>query len=158
MTGVVIKRITVPKNFLNPAQLQKAIDNSLTQTAKAIKVDFDVTTRTWSKRPAFTIRRKPGKIFITTDDPIYGLVDEGARAHPITPKKKGGVLIFRGGYKAKTRVRQIRSTSGGARGNVTRINRVAHPGFQGRELADTIAEKWDERYPKQWQRAVAPFI
>lgn len=154
MSGVVMKVVKVSPGFMDPKIIERAIENSLTQTAKAIKVDFGVTTRTWSKRPDFKITRGRGVRSIFTDDPIYGLVDDGAKPHIIRPKRAKR-LSFQGNYRAKSRVRVIGSSSGGKSGATVTALSVKHPGFKGREFAETIAKKWVKLYPKQFNRALA---
>ena len=153
MSGLVLKTVEVPKNFLDPKSLQVAVENSLTQTAKAVKVDFDVTTRTWKKRPTFKIKSQTGRREISTDDTVYKFVDGGTKAHPIKPRR-AKALRYQGKYKAKTRVRVIGSSGGGKSGAFVVRKSVKHPGTKARKFSDEIGKKWVKLYPKQIQRSI----
>lgn len=147
-------KVIIPRNLFNIDKLERAIENSLTANAKAVKVDFDVTTQTWAKRPTFTIESEPGKRTIATENEIYGYVNDGTRPHIIAPKKPGGVLAFGAPTSAKTAVRVIGSTSGSKGSTQVRTRRVQHPGTDAREFDEVIKEKWDELLPQTLQRAI----
>lgn len=148
-------KVTIPRSLLiDVRKLELAIENALTASAKAAKVDFDVTTQTWQSRPAFTIDKAPGKRTISTDDEIYGYVNDGTRPHIIAPKA-GGALVFTTPYGAKTAVRVIGSGRG-SRGATKIVTRkpVQHPGTDAREFDEVIKEKWDDKLPVTLQRSI----
>lgn len=144
----MIKAIPLTGNgrpVFDARQLQRDLSNLMTATAKAIKVDYGVTTQTWKHRPTFEILGNAWERQIFTTDPVFGFVDKGTRPHTIAPKA-GGVLAFGAGpYKAKTKPRVIAS-SGGAGGGGPRVmtrKAVHHPGTEARAFTETIAEKWE---------------
>lgn len=148
-----------PKDLYNTDELQRVIRNTLTETAKAVKVDFGATVRTWINKPTFRtkwVNNGWGRE-ISTDSEIYGFVDFGTKPHPITPKR-APMLRFQwggpGSYKPKTLTRQILSQQGGSTGPIVVALKVDHPGTEAREFSETIAEKWDEELPVQMQRAI----
>lgn len=147
-------KVIIPKQLFNTAQLERAIENALTGSAKAAKVDFDVTTQTWTKRPEFTIDSELGKRTISTDNEIYGYVNDGTVPHIIAPKKPGGVLAFGVPSGPKTQVRVIGSGAGSKGSTPVRTRRVQHPGTDAREFDQVIKEKWDELLPVTLQRAI----
>lgn len=146
-------RVVVPKQLVNTAQLRRAVDNALEGEAKAVKVDLDTTTQTWAKRPAFTIAREDGKREVSTDDEIFGYVDEGTPPHIITAHGPGP-LVFGVGGRAKTTPRVIGSKAGTKGSTIARARQVHHPGTAAREFTDTIKKKWDDRLPDVLQRAI----
>jgi hypothetical protein len=135
--------------------MQKVIENALTGTAKAIKVDFGVTTRTWSKRPDFKIESPNWYTrLIYTDNKIYGYVSDGTRPHVIRAKNASR-LAFPANYAAKTAVGVIGSTAGGSSGPTRFAQEVHHPGFPGRKFPQVIGKKWKREWPRNLKRALA---
>lgn len=150
---MTMKAIKIPRNLFNTAQLERAIENALTGSAKAAKVDFDVTTQTWTKRPEFTIDSEPGKRTISTDNEIYGYVNDGTPPHPIVAKN-APTLVFGVPFKAKTAVRVIGSGAGSKGATIRRPKAVQHPGTDAREFDQVIKEKWDDLLPVTLQRSI----
>lgn len=148
-------KVILPRKLLNTPGLVRAIENALTGAAKNVKVDFDVTTRTWKNRPTFTIDREPGKRTVSTDDEIYSYVNDGTRPHIIAPKKPDGVLAFGVPSSPKTAVRVIGSSKGSRGSTIVRTPKpVRHPGTDAREFDVTIKDKWDDMLPGILQRAI----
>ena len=143
------------KLVFNAAQRARIIQNTLTATAKAIKVDHDVTTQTWRNRPTFAIDTpSPFERTIGTDDPIYTMLDAGTKAHTIKPKRGGGILKFTTPFRSKTLPNQIMSRSG-SQGTSPAIARVVHhPGTAPRKWAKAIAAKWQQQVGAIFQRAL----
>jgi len=143
------------ESLFDPVAFERILNNALDETAKAIKIDYGVTTQTWKHKPKFAIR-KSGKWerIISTTDKIYGYVSEGTRPHTIRPKN-APALAFQANYKAKTIVRQVRSRQGGPSGPMVYAQEVQHPGFPGREFNKVISEKWRKEWPTQLGRAIA---
>lgn len=147
--------VKVPKNVLGDVdKLSRAIDNALDGAARAAKADFGVTTQTWKERPDFTIESKPGVRTVSTDNEIYGYVDEGTKPHVIAPKNKRA-LRFAVPSSAKTIPNYIGSRPGG-QGSFTVIRRkpIRHPGTEARNFAKKIQEKWQQQLPITLQRAI----
>ena len=121
--------------------------------AKAVKVDFGVVTQTWQHKPAFTIERPSDAVrIVSTDDEVFGYVDEGTKPHVIVAH--GKTLAFPSGHQAKTRPKVIGSTKGGRGGATVFTPRVNHPGTTARDFTETIAAKWDEQLAVIVQRAI----
>jgi hypothetical protein len=153
MTEINIVPI-IPKKFLS-LNLSKVIENQLEETAKAIKVDFEVTTRTWKERPSFFIKAIPNGRRIYTDNFVYMLLDKGTKRHPIAARNAKFLAYFSGGFRAKTRPRWIGSNKGhAANKDFRRPHEVTHPGFPAREYESTIKDKWDKEAPRQFRRAL----
>jgi hypothetical protein len=148
-------RPIIPKDLaLTPAKARRAVKNALDGAAKGAKVDFRVTTQTWSHKPDFTIEKpSDSERIVGTNDEIYGYVDDGTPRHTIVAKA-GGVLAFGPGARAKTRPRVIGSGGGSKGGATVFTKRVQHPGTDAREFSEVIAEKWEEQLPMLLQRAI----
>lgn len=138
----------------------------------AIQQDFEKTTATWKNKPTFqkTVRvgnaaggalakRVTGSasgisVEVSTDDPVFGFVDEGTKPHKILPRRKK-VLMFRTGYKAKTQPNVIGSTQGGAEGE-TAVSQhgVNHPGTKARNFSKLLRKKHQPEFRKAMQAAL----
>lgn len=147
-------RAILPKRALaEPAKLARALQNTLDSQAKNIQVDFNVTAQTWSHKPSFQIDTPdPYTRAIATSDPIYGMVNDGTRPHPI--HASGRVLVFQGGFRSKTLPRSIGSGGGGASGPTVFAKSVNHPGTKARDFDRAIADKWDKLIGPIMQRAI----
>lgn len=146
--------VLLPKSLVfNAAKLARAIENGLEGAAKDVKVDFAVTTQTWATKPAFEIERKTAERIVSTDDEIYGYVNDGTRAHPIVAHGPGG-LAFGVPSSPKTAPRVIGSSGGSKGSTIVHVRRVQHPGTEAREFDETIGKKWDAELPRIMQRAI----
>lgn len=148
-------KVIMPKALIiDVAAQRRAITNTLTATAKAIKADFGVTTQTWGNKPTFTIESpSPYERSIGTDDDVYTMLNEGTKAHEIRPKR-GKVLRFQTPFRSKTVPREIMS-SAGSKGKVEIFSRaVHHPGTKPREWDAAIFEKWDRQMGTIFQRSI----
>lgn len=157
MTGVKIVPILPKRNPFDVDRYKRAIENAGTETAKAIQVDFNVTTRTWKHKPDFNIDHTHGKLVwvIATDDTIYGYVSEGTKAHVIVPRGAGRLVFFRQGFRAKSRAGYIGSNVGSrATKGKTFAKLVHHPGTKAREFPKAIKSKWNSEWPRQLARAI----
>lgn len=145
----------VPKSLaFDPKGMARAIKNGLDGAAKGAKVDFDVTTQTWKHKPAFKIEEpNPMQRTVSTDDEIYGYVDQGTRAHRIVARRAKR-LRFMSGFRPKTRQGYIGSNQGGTSGGVVFARAVNHPGTKPRKLAAAIAKKWQKQAAVIMQRAI----
>lgn len=148
-------KIILPKKLIaDPAKLARALTNGLNATAKGVQVDFNVTTQTWQHKPSFAIDSPtPYQRTISTDDEVYGYVNEGTRAHDIRPKGKG-ILRFRTPFRAKTLPNTIASSAGSLGANQVVARVVHHPGSKARAFDRTIAKKWDAQMATIMQRAI----
>ena len=148
----------LPKDLVvDIKKMDRVVNNAMDGAALGAKVDFDVTTRTFRRRPAFLIKTpKYGVRDVYTIDEIYSYLDDGTRAHVIRARRRGGRLAFyRSGFRAKTRVRYIGSNKGrSANKDFSRPESVMHPGFPAREFSIEIQKKWQKMLNKILQRAI----
>lgn len=138
-------KVMVPRYpILNEAAITRAIENTLTMAARGVKVDFDVTTRTWQDRPDFETEKSPGRRVIFTTNKVYGYLNRGTRVRH---------ALMVPDFRPKTRHRYIGSNKG--RGGVIIVSRkIVRPGIEAREFDTAIGEKWTKELPGQLQRAL----
>jgi hypothetical protein len=152
----MMKQIKVPRNLvLNRAKMQRAIDNAFQAEAERVRSDLAATTETWTNKPTFEID-KPStyRRTITTRDPIWLMLNVGTKPHIIRPRN-GKVLTWMGNaYRAKSRVRQLRSNVGGNNNTIVYAKEVQHPGTTAYEWTEAAAEKSRRHFPAQVQRAI----
>jgi len=159
---VKFKAIRPPK--IDEAAAKAIMRNALRKEGRHIRKDFEETTKTWDHEVEFKEHTHLAmsdlvmSVEVETDDEIYGYVSNGTRPHPIVPKKQGGTLVFKTGYKAKTTPRQIGSGSGGSFGPTVFAKAVKHPGTKARRFPTTI---WKKRLPEfyaamwtAWRKAI----
>jgi hypothetical protein len=147
--------VIVPKGAgLNPKAMVRAIENTLNAAAKSAKVDFDVTTRTWTDRPKFVIVKLPYERVVGTDSKIYLYVTRGTKRHKIKAKNARSLTFKVGGFRAKTRPGWIGSNKGAAGKDWRSAREVNHPGSKARDFEKTIGEKWQKELPVLMQKAV----
>jgi hypothetical protein len=142
--------VITPKGgqLFNLATVQRAITGTLTQAAQDAQKDLQSTTATWKRKVTFAIVPISDGFQVGTDDEIFGYVDQGTPPHIITPKR-GKVLVFGPGSRAKTTPRVIGSTAGAKGGALVKVRIVNHPGTEAREFSETLQEKYDDELPKR---------
>lgn len=148
-------KLILPKKLIaDPAKMARALTNALNGVAKDIQIDLKVTTQTWRHRVEFPIASpSPYRRTISTDDEIYGYVNDGTRPHIIRPKG-GGVLVFRTPFVSKTLPNQIMSRAGSTGADEVIARGVHHPGTTARKFDVAIQQKWDKQFRDIMQRAV----
>lgn len=148
-----LKAIIPQQLALDPKRLLRGIQNGMDASAKAVKVDFGVTTQTWKRKVEFTIQETDEGRIVGTDDEIYGYVNDGTKPHIIVAKNSP-TLVFTTPFGPKTTVRVIGSLAGSRGSTVHRPKAVKHPGTEAREFDETIAKKWRELFPRTLQRSL----
>jgi hypothetical protein len=144
-----LKPIT-PKNMGGMFKaLPNAVKKGMRQAAEKMLEDFEQTTKTWQRPVTFAIE-PVGEydLAVGTNDEIWRYVDEGTKAHTITPR--GRFLRFSPGGTPKTRPGVLTSTSGRAGSGTVYARQVHHPGSAPRDFTGQIQ--------KRWTRGVQPFI
>jgi hypothetical protein len=136
---VEIKPI-IPTKY-KPLQLDTIIRRIVAEEVVEVRTDYEKTTKTWKHKPIFVIQWNKDRTGATvgTDNDIYKFIDLGTDGpYPITPKRPGYPLRFNVPYRAKTRVMQIGSGSGGAGAKTVRAMAVMHPGIKARKFTKVI--------------------
>lgn len=126
-------------------ELPPVVIVGMTLAANDAKADLEATVATWRDQPTFDIDVETKRYTITTDDPIWNMLNRGTRPHGID-----GFLSFLNQYTAKTTPGQLSSQSGGASGDRVFATHVDHPG--------TKARKWDAAIAKKYQPKLAKYV
>jgi len=142
--AISLTPIKLPRRLLaDPVRVFRVVENALTGTALAVKVDFDTTTRTWKNRPKFTIKRSKLRRLVYTNSDIYRFVSRGTRVR---------YAVMTDNFIAKTQPGVIGSRAG--RGGLLAFTKRPLPGIKARRFEPTIKQKWDKEFPRNVQRAI----
>lgn len=147
-------RAIVPRDkVLDVNALERNLLGALDHSANIFLRDFRATTRTWHHRVLFhkVGPRKAGdslRVAAGTNDRIYRYVVRGTKPRLIRPRHKGGFLVFRSGFRAKTRPRILGSSGGRSFGPTAFARQVRHPGIRARDF-DREIEKRREHNVRQ---------
>lgn len=126
-----------------------AVAKGMDDAAEGVKADFEKTAQGWAHDVTFTIKTQGTDRVVSTNDEVWGYVDEGTRPHVIVAKR-ARVLRFMAGGSPKTKPGRITSGTGSQGSAVVFRPRVNHPGTKARLFTQQIA--------KLWRRGTAPFI
>lgn len=164
--AVVKMRAIKPRKFkatVFPEELRREGKSIASQ----MKKDFELTTRTWKHQVNFRTRvtvasnmtippkgKSLVRIFVGTNDEIYGYVSEGTKGpYPIVAKN-APMLVFRSGYTAKTIPGAVGSQPGGAFGPFVSKLEVMHPGIKAREFDKQIGDQWENEFQRRMKNAL----
>ena len=143
----------LPKKF-NATALIAETTRAMKFMQNEVHKDFLKTTDTWENKPEFenTFEATPTQIRfeVSTDDEIYGYVNNGTRPHEI----EGFPLAFMAAYKSKTTPRKIGSHGGGGSGETVFATKVHHPGTEPRDFDTAIVVKEAPRMSEMLRKAV----
>lgn len=157
MTKAILRPIIPRHPLYQTDKMYDAIRKAVHDTGMNIKKAFENTTSTWETDVKFTMRSTftgtEAKIEVSTDNKIYGYVNEGTPAHIIRPRR-ARMLAFQTGYRAKTRPRSIASGPGGASGPMAYANVVHHPGTKAREFTKYVSVRYLDVLPVVIQQAI----
>ena len=138
------------------AQLREIMKEELEAAIIDGKTYHQNAVRTWVNKPKWVVRSEHtatelrATLEVTGDSrQIWLWVDEGtglygpnSKRYPITPRRPGGKLVFRGGYDPKTRaVAKANVGSGTSSGDLAFMDIVWHPGIKPREFSKTYRER-----------------
>lgn len=146
---------------LNKPAMRRAIQDAMNDIVDGMEADFQETVATWDHRPDFYRSATVNEVThrataeVSTDDEQYLIVNEGAKPHPIFPKKPGGLIIYQGDFAPKTNVGDIASYDGGKSGEyIFRDYIPEHPGFKGRKFDKAIEKKWRPEFRRKMDEAM----
>lgn len=154
-----LKPIKAPTDALGVEEIGKVVRNALNAVAAAVKVDFNVTARTWEHKPGFRVEKPDEETrLIVTDSKIYKLVDAGTRPHIIRPRRGGRLSWMGTAYKAKTQPGVIGSRSSSNNNTIVYTKLVQHPGTEARKFTLTIRDKWAKEMEIRMRAALAAAV
>jgi len=136
-----IKFTPVLPKKLNETAMHAELTRAMKRGQADVYKDFLKTVDTWDTKPEFKNEFKETNneisFVVSTDDEIYGYVNNGTRPHII----EGFPLAFMAAYKSKTTPRKISSHSGGGSGETVFATKVHHPGTEPRDFDTAIMVK-----------------
>ena len=131
------------------------------KSSRELKKLFEDTVFGWSKKPHFTAKFGGGvnemSLSVTVSGPAaetYALVNAGSPPHTIIPRRPGGILRFKPGYRASTSPGVLKSRRAYRSGAAVVARLVKHPGFEPREFDKTIREEYTPVFEKDMQDAI----
>jgi hypothetical protein len=149
-------RITYKGNPNKADRFRAIVQTVLAQEAKAVKREYEITVKTWKRKPVFTITNKGGGRYdVKTDSKIYGYVDYGTRPHIIRPRRAKALRFFGVGFVSKTVPGKLYPRAGRAASSGLQFRQfVRHPGFPGRGFTEMIAKRSRARLKRELQKAL----
>jgi len=129
--------------------LKTNLRKTLREEGKIDKRMLQKTTATWKgSKPRFRVVEKvtPNELSVEVIPSGAGAkkwnwIEEGTKAHIIRPKKRGGVLHFRTGFKPKTKVGKLKSGRGTRGKGWASAKMVRHPGTKPRLWRQVVWRK-----------------
>lgn len=141
-----------PTQMVDLKRLAAALEDGLDQAAQPVYADLQKPAASWKTRVAFVIKRLANGREISTDNKIYGYVNNGTRAHTIRAKK-GRYLAF-GASSPKTSPNSL-SAGAGSRGLADIFRQqVQHPGTDARNFDKVAAKNAETAFPATMRRAI----
>ena len=160
MVSISARAIT-PSTQYKPKSFIKDMQRRATNVRNQIKRDFEATTNEWKTPVKFDIsKRRDGDSYIfsaSTDNEIYGYVNNGTEPH-IIRAKNAPFLVFRTGGTAKTSVGQLKSGKGSRGIDWVSKKEVRHPGTEARKFDEIIAKRFKDRWVKESTDALREFM
>lgn len=122
---------------------------TLRDEGKVMKRMLQQTTSTWrGSKPTFKVKESisPNELSVDVSPGGAGAqkwiwLEEGTKPHIIRPKKRGGMLHFRTGFKPKTKVGKLKSGRGKRGTHHAAAKMVRHPGTQARLWRQVVWRK-----------------
>ena len=133
---VRLKAILPHLPVVNSAKIVAAVRAELNAVGREVKSEFVQTTAGWRTDVHFSVEVGLGTVTVSTDNAIYGYVNNGTKPHLITPRR-GKVLRFSGGSGTLYRPR------------------VAHPGTKPKRHSQRIAARWKGKLQGRLQAAIS---
>lgn len=163
VTGRVVKVIK-PARFKDQ-EFKREIRNAMKRFSRRMKKEFEKTTETWEHPVKFdehtnlTPYGETPSVSVTTDNEIYGYVNNGTEPHEIwagayTGKSEAKLLVFGSYFVPKTKVRVIGSEPGDKGGPMVGVPMVNHPGTEAREFDKAIQEEMTPWFKKEMEQAM----
>lgn len=133
-------------------EARNVIAEEMRKVSEEMVADFQATVESWSNKPTFdvnlSLEGNVPSIEITTQDEVYGFVDQGTKAHFVGPVN-AKALAFQTGYTPKTSPGVIGSTAGGASGPIAFSKGHMVSGIKPRKFSEKITIKWRSEFGKR---------
>jgi len=157
MGTMVVVWKTIKPQRLKDAEMKREVRNALDRMQRAIKKDYERTTKTWEHKVRFqtqeSIKPTGPAVLVGTDDLIYKFVDEGTRPHLIRARRAPR-LVFQTGYKSKTLPGVLDARHGGKFGPIATALAVQHPGTEARGFTEMLQKTWQAKFKAEMEKAM----
>lgn len=145
--ALVVKMLGRKARLLDDKAFRQELARINQKTAKAMKRDFERTTRTWDRHVKFQQMTEVSAemaVLVYTTDEIYGYVSGGTRVRR---------ALMKPGYSPKTKPGVLDSFPGG--GQVAYISRkLSLPGIEAREFPRLVEQRRAKPYRRDVERAI----
>lgn len=154
--------VSLPKtDFASKKWLDSIARVQRTNSVPVLRKLFKETVFGWSRKPDFGWSQSKSASEITIrmyptgpNAEIWALVSAGAPRHTIQPQKPNGILSFRPGYRSATKPGTLKSSRAYRSGKPVIAKVVDHPGFEGRNFPELIAQKFADDFGMDMQAAI----
>jgi lipoprotein-anchoring transpeptidase ErfK/SrfK len=157
---IIVRALNPKLHLLSSSIFRDEIKKAAEGIRKDALKDFERTTATWNHKPKFTSQVKAHQdgvtIEITTDDKIYGYVDQGTKPHVIQAHTDKG-LVFTVGGSPKTEPHVVQAFPGKRGDKWVRKMQVKHPGTAARKFSEDIAKSYKPEFQKAMRNAIERF-
>lgn len=161
-TRISFSPIVPAGKIVDAAKMHSGLKGALAHWGNIARDDFKKTVSSWKTPVHFKNEQllQGGNMAqeVSSDNRIYGYIDQGTQAHWVWPRKAGGVLRFNSKWSNATRPRVISSRARRSFGAVafSRGHRVG--GIPARYFAATIADRRQQNLNNLCQNAVREAI
>jgi len=145
--ALVVKLLGRKARLLDDKAFRQELARINQKTAKAMKRDFERTTRTWDRHVEFKQMTEVGAetaVLVYTTDEIYGYVSGGTRVRR---------ALMSPDYDPKTKPGVLDSFPG--RGHMVYVSRnLSLPGIEARNFPKLVEKKHGKAYRREIERAI----
>ena len=155
---MIVMSAKIPK-ALDTAAMQAEMLKALKSSAKQLLAAHEQVVSTWNPPAKFILHTETSRLqwtlWVYTLDDRYRWTDKGTKPHQIRAKTPSG-LIFKTGYKAKSKVGGLSPVVGGGRSSGPWIRKqvVNHPGTKARDFTGQIKKRYDPLFRKEMAAAM----
>jgi hypothetical protein len=148
-------QITPIGKFTPLPDLASIIRKEISKEIKAVRREYQITVRTWKRKPDFEVTETLEEAEVSTDNPIYGYVDKGTKPHVIRPKQAKTLRFNTAGFVSKTVAGRLTPRQGRTAKPPTAYPvEVHHPGTEARGFSALIAKRSQRRLTQAINKAI----
>jgi len=155
---MIVMSATLPQK-LNTAAMQAALKKALLASEKQLLQAHENIVSTWNPPAKFVVRTQASTLqwilWCYTLDNRYRWTDQGTKPH-IIRAKNAPMLVFKSGYRAKSKPKSLSPVIGGGKASGSWISKkvVHHPGTTARDFTGQIKKRYWPLFKKEMEGAV----